>query len=144
MQLVLNVWLSWIALQDSVRIVDASLLDQQFDDFVRVMTGQCGHSKTPKVMWKDLISRTLIADDISEYCKLASVMLVIPVGSVQNERAFSQMNLIQNDLRNRLKEQHLNVAMRCCRSLVEVEALPIARCLSIFRETTRRGYSRVM
>ena len=52
------------------------------------------------------------AESISEVCKWAEIMLVIPIGPVQNERAFCQMNLILNDLRSNVGECHLNACIR--------------------------------
>jgi hypothetical protein len=47
-----------------------------------------------------------------EIIELSRLIQCIPVGSVQNERRFSSMNLIRSKLRNRLLEPHLNVCMR--------------------------------
>jgi hypothetical protein len=52
------------------------------------------------------------AASISEFVLLAEICLVQVPGSVEEERMFSAMNYIKNFLRNRLAEQHLNVAAR--------------------------------
>lgn len=124
-------------MQKSNQIVKPALLDEQLDDFVTLMAQ---HSeRNTELAWKSFLTRSLVADSISEYCKLGSIMLVIPVGSVQNETAFSQMKLIQIDIRNRLKEVHLNVAMMIRRTAHDLDSLPLPRCLSKFNAMERRG-----
>lgn len=43
------------------------------------------------------------------WLKMAKIVLVFPVGSVENERIFSTMNIVKDELRNCLGENHLNV-----------------------------------
>jgi hAT family C-terminal dimerisation region len=53
-----------------------------------------------------------IPPGLSEYARLANLILAIPFGSVENERRFSQMNRTCTDLRNRLGDEHLNTSIR--------------------------------
>ena len=51
------------------------------------------------------------SQDISEFCNLGALIASMPLGSVENERRFSHMNLTKTKLRNRLDTEHLNDAM---------------------------------
>jgi hypothetical protein len=44
--------------------------------------------------------------------KLVRIIIVQRHGGVDNEQTFSVMKFIHNDLRNRLKNEHLNAALR--------------------------------
>jgi hypothetical protein len=44
---------------------------------------------------------------ITDFVQLLKISQVFPVGSVDNERRFSLMNLILDSLRNRLQAEHL-------------------------------------
>ena len=41
-----------------------------------------------------------------------SCMLLIPTGSVENERSFSDVTLLKSKIRNRMEEEHLNACHR--------------------------------
>ncbi|GAB4819968.1 hypothetical protein N2152v2_007014 [Parachlorella kessleri] len=66
--------------------------------------------------------------------KLALLSMTIPIGSVQNERSFSRMNLIKTELRNRLEGKHLNVAMRVARSRHTAATFPFKRAFSLWKK----------
>jgi hypothetical protein len=51
-------------------------------------------------------------ESIGEWCNLARLLMAFPIGSVENERPFSLMNLVHTTLRNRLDETHLNCCVR--------------------------------
>lgn len=65
-----------------------------------------------------------IPDNISEYYRLAKLILSIPFGSVANERRFSAMSLDLTALRNRMGETHLNTCMRLAASPYTVQNFP--------------------
>jgi hypothetical protein len=78
--------------------------------------------------------------DISEFVKLAVIMLIIPVSSVQAERLFSCMNFLKNDHRNRLGEKHLNDCVRLFMSEYGMRNFPYEKALDYFLTTKdRRG-----
>ena len=52
-------------------------------------------------MWK-ISDSNVYADSISGYIKLSELALAIPIGSVENERRFSGMNLYKTPMRNAL------------------------------------------
>jgi hypothetical protein len=53
---------------------------------------------------------------LSEFVQLFKISLVFPIGSVDNERRFSLMNLIYDSLRNRLQTDHVNTCVRIASS----------------------------
>jgi hypothetical protein len=63
------------------------------------------------LMWRHLTKSPILAAMISEFIKLGELVLVMVPGSVEEERTFSTMGFIKNELRNRLGEEHLNSAV---------------------------------
>ena len=63
-------------------------------------------------LWQEVSQEPASASSIPEFIRLAQLVMVIATGSVEDERTFSDMNFIKNDLRSRLDEPHLNVCMR--------------------------------
>lgn len=61
--------------------------------------------------WKEQGSKPAYITAIPTYIKLAQIALVMVGGSVQDERAFSNLTFIKNDLRSCLSEEHLNACM---------------------------------
>lgn len=106
------------------------------DDFKIIMAGRCDDAT--KVAWQSILTDKILRSEISEFCKLAEILLCIPIGSVQNERAFSQMNLIKSDLRNSLGPKHLNACMRARRSKHTVKTLPVERVVKLFLAKKKR------
>jgi hypothetical protein len=64
-----------------------------------------------------IISKHPHAKLVTEWLKVAEFALVMVPGSVEDERLFSIMNLIKNELRNRLKNPLLTEAI--CIQVVE-------------------------
>ena len=62
--------------------------------------------------WRELCLNAKFKVDCSEYLVLAELAFVMVPGSVEDERLFSAMNFIKNDLRNRLKNPHLTATVR--------------------------------
>ena len=60
----------------------------------------------------DLSSSPGQADAISEWIKLAQLVLVQVHGSSEDERMFSAMSYLKNKYRNKLDEPHLNEVAR--------------------------------
>ena len=59
-----------------------------------------------------LCNESVLRDMFPELAKLASIGALIPVSTAECERAFSAMNRIKTDLRNRLKTSTLDCLMR--------------------------------
>ena len=62
--------------------------------------------------WRSLSSSPGQADAISEWTKLAQLVLVQVHGSCEDERMFSAMSYLKNKYRNKLDEPHLNLVAR--------------------------------
>ena len=91
-----------------------------------------------RIAWQGIISSSFLNEHISKFCKLAEIPLCIPIGSVQNERAFSQMNLIKSTLRNKLGPKHSNAAIRAKRSSHNLRSLPVSRVVQIVQRFLAR------
>jgi hypothetical protein len=79
-----------------------------------------------------IIMKSSLKRDISQFVKLAIIMLIMPVSSVPAERLFSCMNSIKCDRRNRLGEMHLNTAVRLFTSRYKIDGFPYEKALDIF------------
>lgn len=92
-----------------------------------------------ELFWQRFTRTAAQSHDITEFCKLTSLVLTVPLGSVENERRFSAMNLTKTELRNRLQTEHLNVAMRIS-GYLDVEAFPYRVAFDVWRDAKpRRG-----
>ena len=131
--------------------IDEESLDFQFDGFCDFMVSRVGYYSSgadsaagTKLLWQDALLRNVTKTRLSEYCKLAHVLLCLPVGSVENERAFSLMNLVKSPVRNKLQEEHLNVCCRLKRSAHTLQSFPFAAAAKIFHSKSRRMESRTV
>ena len=72
---------------------------------------------------------------------LAELALVMVPGSVEDERLFSAMNFIKNELRNKLKNPHLTAAVRLFFSRqFTVKTFPYMEALKAWRAAAaKRG-----
>lgn len=91
-----------------------------------------------KLMWQKTLCMRLQLERLS-VCKLEQVLLGLPAGSAATERAFSLINLLKSDLRDRLEEAHLIV---CCkrlkRSQYSSKDFPYAAAAADYHKTPRR------
>jgi hypothetical protein len=76
--------------------------------------------------------------DSSEFVKLALIMLIIPVSSMQAERLFSCTNFLKNDRRNRLGENHLNDCVRLFMSAYDMKSSPDEKARDYFLNAKKR------
>ncbi|XP_070542020.1 uncharacterized protein C17orf113-like [Ptychodera flava] len=77
-------------------------------------------------------------DDFPDFCKLASIALVIPLSSVPCERAFSCQNRIKTKLRNRLTPAHLSTLMKISLEGKERSEFNFLQAVSNFNEQKAR------
>lgn len=82
--------------------------------------------KTVQDLWRALTTKESVHRMLSEYVKLAQIYLCIPVTSVENERDFSDMNYIKDEVRNCLQEPHLNACMHIKQCTWTLQSLPVA------------------
>ena len=117
---------------------------RDFSDFMGAKVSYFGQSAaSTKLMWQQTLLRSLQVERLSQYCKLAQVLLCIPAGSVENERSFSLMNLGKSDVRNRLGEPHLNVCCRLKRSHYTLQTFPFADAAAEYHKMPRRMVNRI-
>jgi hypothetical protein len=97
----------------SAPIIDARLIALQLSDFKLAMSkSQYYGLDTVSGLWRFIARNANLLQLVSEYAKLAKLSLTIPMTSVENERAFSRLNYVQSNLRNKMGEHHLNIATR--------------------------------
>lgn len=106
-------------------LIDGDLLRSQRDAFIQLMRAMAAvqqpeQQTTPQV-WASMFGSGAGGGmqrrrQLSEFIKLYKISAVFPIGSIENERHFSWMNLIHNALRNRLLAPHLNTCMRIAAS----------------------------
>ena len=91
--------------------------------------------------WRELCLDAKFKVDCSEYLVLAELAFVMVPGSVEDERLFSAMNFIKNELRNRLKNPHLTAAVRLFFSRqFTVKTFPYMEALKAWRAAAaKRG-----
>jgi hypothetical protein len=111
-------------------VEDESSLDDAVEEEVEVKS-------LTQYVWAYL-SKAREGRDVSEFVKLAVIMLIIPVSSVQAERLFSCMNFVKNDRRNRLGENHLNDCVRLFMSAYDMKAFPYEKALDYFLNAKER------
>lgn len=89
-------------------------------------------------LWRSLEAQHATLAGISEYHKLAELLLCQPTGSVDNERRFSSMNNIKSKLRNRLKPPHLNACLRIASSPFSYDTFPFAAAFDAWNRAVKR------
>lgn len=97
---------------------------------------------TSGAFWATQLRNYVLSSAISAFALLvhAQIMLLIPVGSVENERSFSDVNLLKSSIRNRLDEQHLNACHRVRRCRFGLGDFPYREAVTSWREKcTRRN-----
>lgn len=73
------------------------------------------------------MSQRALADTFSEWCRLARLVMSIPIGSVANEKRFSRMNAVKSTSRNSLQLPHLNDCLRIADSRYSYNNFPYDR-----------------
>lgn len=91
-------------------------------------------------MWELFTQNPLYRDKFPEYAKLAQLVLVMVGGSVENERTFSTLTHVKNDLRNRLEVDHLNICLRLfsTSSMYTYSTFPYARAFQAWSSICQR------
>ncbi|OAE33188.1 hypothetical protein AXG93_4773s1620 [Marchantia polymorpha subsp. ruderalis] len=97
------------ALVDHTKI---KLLEYSFKSLMQNDVKECSHMGTTQSFWNGILGNDILSNTLSAFCKLATLMLVIPICSVENEHVFSALNYVKNEKRNCLGPKHLNVCVR--------------------------------
>ena len=97
------------------------------------------HDRTKK-FWRSMQLGEMASRSILEYLKMAQIILVLVPSSVEDERTFSTWGFIQNDLRSRMKDGHLNDCMRLYKQpWWDLETFPYEKALDVWHERAPRG-----
>lgn len=100
--------------------LDRAKLQQQREMMFMVMTSSLSRIELytdeerqvkATTFWTRLASRRSLKIALSEWLKAASIALVMVTGSTEDERAFSTLSFVKDDLRNRLTGSNFNAAM---------------------------------
>ena len=91
--------------------IDRDQCKSEWESFKRLMKNNYA-SKSMRQIFKMLCTNQSLRDMFPQLSKLANVGALIPVSTAECERAFSSMNRIKTDLRNRLKTSTLDCLMR--------------------------------
>ena len=85
------------------------------------------------IMWSRIHSNPNMSQSISEIELLAQVYAALPVGSVDDERAFSAMSHLKNERRNGLSV-HLPTTMRMyCQNIFDIDTFPLQEAFDAWR-----------
>jgi hypothetical protein len=95
---------------------------------------QAGAKSPVTELWRKISSQPAIRNEISEFVRLAKLGLVMVPSSVEEERMFSLMGYLKDDVRNRLQQSHLNVCIRLFRSSYSVKSFPYSEAAKIWLE----------
>ena len=93
---------------------------REWEGFKRLIKNNYA-SKTMRHVFKLLCTNHSLRDMFPQLSKLATIGALIPVSTAECEHAFSSMNRIKTELRNRLKTSTLDCLMR-----VSIEGPPLA------------------
>jgi hypothetical protein len=109
-----NQYCEEVVLDDGTKLppmLDWEALQEQSSEFLRLLPARAKQATSTSELWRGLASYHSIACLILKFIKLARLYLSIPIGSVDNERRFSRMNLVKTPVRNRLSTVHLDTCM---------------------------------
>ena len=88
-------------------VIDAEECTSEWEDFKRLIKNNYP-SKTMCQVFKLLCTDLSLCDMFPQLAKLATISALIPVSTAKCECAFSSMNCIKTELRNRLKTSTLD------------------------------------
>lgn len=105
-------------------LIDAQKLSYQSSFYWDYMLSAKTDLQTTDQLWLMCDADVALASRITEFHKVAHMVLSMPAHSVNNERAFSCMSLLKDAVRNRLGPAHLNCVMRLARSRFSLDNFP--------------------
>jgi len=101
-------------------VLDTEECASEWEGF-KVMMKNNYTSMTMRQMFKHLCTNQSLQDMYPQLTMLAIIGALVPVSTAECERAFSSMNRIKTEIRNRLKTSTLDCLMR-----ISIEGLPLA------------------
>lgn len=95
------------------------------------------HTDAPTtLLWRHLTKTATTSGMISEFVKLAELVLVLVPGSVEEERTFSTMGFIKDRLRNRLGQEHLNTTVSLkTQQVFTIDTFPFRDAITEWKST---------
>lgn len=115
------------------KLVDGDALKSEWTNFAGFMKARVDQpawaAMEPREFWTVTFSTDMFAEFLPNFARLAQVLLVLPMTSVENERHFSLMAFIKNNKRNRMLEPHLNICTRLFTCKHTFKTLPTEECL---------------
>lgn len=107
-------------------LIDSQLLDVQSSFFKMSMKSNCmwamenfgDLNPVSMISWQKLSMNALLASKLPEFHKLAEMVVVQIMGSVEDERVFSTLSFMKTKLRSKLTDHFvvsLCIAIRTCR-----------------------------
>ena len=120
--------------------VDGGECESEWECLKLLMRSTYSHF-TMRQMVKLLSTDSSLRDMFPQLSKLASISALIPVSTAECERAFSAMNRIKTDLRNRLKTSTLDCLMRISIEGPSVQEFDFERAANIWGEMRNRRLS---
>jgi hypothetical protein len=89
-------------------------------------------------LWKKLSSNALLASKLSEFLKIAKVVAVTVMGSVEDECTFSTLSYMKSKVRNNL-DDHLDLVVRMFgQSFYDLKTFPMQDAISKWKDVKTR------
>ena len=101
-------------------VIDTEEYSSEWDGFKMLMKNDYSSTTMQQVL-KHFCTNQSLRDMYPQLTKLATIGALIPVSTAECERAFSSLNRIKTELRNRLKTSTFDFLMR-----ISIEGPPLA------------------
>jgi len=91
-------------------------------------------------LWRMLDANNALAKSMSEYVKLAEIAMIHVLGSVEDERCFSSLSFLKDQLRNRLSDGNLSLVVGMhSQNVYTLETFPYDECFLQWVNSTEHG-----
>lgn len=92
-----------------------------------------------KGLWQRIGESPALSQQLSEFLKLAELVLVMIIGSIEDERTFSRLDYVKNKKRNRL-DVHLDCCLRMYeQSQYDLQTFPYEEAFNEWKEKSKKG-----
>ena len=92
-------------------LINSRLLKKELSYFVDYMQKHANLAVDTSSLWLSVARSETLSSLLSQWLIIARITLVLPIGSVANEREFSLVNFVKNERRNRLNMAPLNACL---------------------------------
>jgi hypothetical protein len=115
-----------------------SLFKMTMKENAHAMMKKPYHINSATRLWHSINANSFLCHSLSEYIKVIEVALVMVLGSVQDEKTFSQISFMKNKLRNRLTTNlSLTVGFKS-QDFFTIETFPYDVAYESWRDETKR------